>query len=201
MSKKSATKKSVSVPVEITEEGEAACGRPFVEGLERSGAFDRWLEAARARGMERGGMVWDLHVVQGRGLGEVARLLELSEAEVLRLYESWRARLAERAPKSDQDFLAAREELRERLVSILEDASRTPEDPRLLAVRQRVCDQIADLYGLNMQRRTPVEEAVPVYAQPAEISTAVEERVRDLFGRGTEILAVREVLATRNGLT
>lgn len=171
----------------------AGTGRPFEAGALPAG-FEGWLAGAQALGLGPGEMVWELHVVQGRSVRETARLLGLAAGEVTALRGEMRARAAERAPRSEGDFQAVREELRERLVAILEDACRAPEDPRLLAVRQRVCDQLAELYGLKMQRRSGGEEPVQRYALPEEMSAAVEARVNDLFGRAAEIEAARKAV-------
>lgn len=174
-----------------------AGGRSFEDGVEPlPPGFDRWLERARGLGLGPGELVWELHVVQGRSLPATARLLGMPCAEAAELHAGGRARAGERAPKSDADFQAVREEVRDRLVSIIEDASRAPEDPRLLAIRQRACDQLADLYGLKMQRRggAAAEEAPPVYAPPEDLAALVEARVRNLYGRAGEIEAARKVL-------
>ncbi|MES2738377.1 MAG: hypothetical protein V4672_18800 [Verrucomicrobiota bacterium] len=171
----------------------AGAGRPFEAGALPAG-FEGWLAGAQALGLGPGEMVWELHVVQGRSVRETARLLGLAAGEVAALRGEMRTRAVERAPRSEGDFQAVREELRERLVAILEDACRAPEDPRLLAVRQRVCDQLAELYGLKMQRRSGGEEPVQRYALPEEMSAAVEARVNDLFGRAAEIEAARKAV-------
>lgn len=176
-----------------------AGGRSFDDGAEQvPPGFDRWLEHARGLGLGPGELVWELHVVQGRSLPVTARLLGMPCAEAAELHAQGRARAGERAPKSEADFQAVREEVRDRLVSIIEDASRGPEDPRLLAIRQRACDQLADLYGLKMQRRggagASAEETPPVYAPPEDLAALVEARVRNLYGRAREIEAARKVL-------
>lgn len=174
---------------------EVAAMRPFDEGaVEQPPGFERWLERARVRGLQGRGLVWELHVVQGRSLAETGRLLGLDAGAVVALHAEMRAEMAGRAPRSEADFQAVREEVRERLVSVIEDASRAPEDPRLLAVRQRACDQLAELYGLKMQRRGNAGETAPVYAPTEEIAAAVEVRVRSLYGREKEIEEARRLL-------
>jgi hypothetical protein len=163
----------------------AGPGRPLEGGPEA------WRARAEALGLEPGEQVWELHVVQGRSVGETATLLGLTWAEAAALRQDMRAQRAEHAPRAEADFHAVREELRDRLVSILEDASRAQDDPRLLAVRQRVCDQIADLYGLNMQRRAAVEEAVIPYSQSTplnpELAQALEGHTLEKYGRKDDV--------------
>ncbi len=156
----------------VASEAEAGAGeaaRPFPltgGGAVGAAGFARWHDGARGLGLGAGEMLWELHVVQGRHLAEAARLLGLEHAQAVALLAERRALAGARAPRSEADFHAAREELRDRLLSILEDACRAPEDPRLLAVRQRVCDQMADLYGLKMARRGGAEETQPRYTGP-----------------------------------
>lgn len=170
-------------------------GRPF-EGssLEAPAGFAAWLQQAQALGLETDDLVWELHIVQGRSLAEAARLLGIPCALAVSLHGQRRTRLRDRAPKSEADFQAVREEVRDRLVSIIEDASRAPDDPRLLGVRQRACDQLAELYGLKMQRRSGAEETAPLYAQPEEIRAAVEQRALQQYGRLQEVEAARQAL-------
>ena len=176
-------------------EGTAETGAGEAAG----GMFAAWLADAQAQGLEVAEQVWQLHVVQGRSPGETARLLGLTAAEVAAHRAEMLARLAARGPRTEADFQAVREELRDRLVSILEDASRARDDPRLLAVRQRVCDQIADLYGLNMQRRAAAEEAAVPYSVPPEKSEAVLEMAENGFGRKHDIRDARAGLALTGG--
>lgn len=171
-------------------------GRPFDggEALLPPG-FEAWLARAQALGLETADLVWELHIVQGRSLADAARLLSIPCALAVTLHRERRALLRDRAPKSEADFQAVREEMRDRLVSIIEDASRAPDDPRLLGVRQRACDQLAELYGLKMQRRGGTEEvAPPVYAQPEEIRAAVEARALQQYGRLQEVESARQAL-------
>lgn len=171
----------------------AGKGRPF------EGGFEAWLERAQALGLGPGARVWELHVVQGRSVGEAARLLGLTGAEAEALCAEVRALRAARAPRAEADFLAVREELRDRLVSILEDASRVRDDPRLLAVRQRVCDQLSDLYGLKMQRRAVAEEAAVPYSLPPDKEAAVLHMAEGEHGRRDDIHGARTGLALTGG--
>lgn len=171
----------------------AAEGRPF------DGGFEAWLVRAEALGLGPGERVWELHVVQGRSVGEAARLLGLTGTEVEALCAEMRALRAARAPRAEADFLAVREELRDRLVSILEDASRVRDDPRLLAVRQRVCDQLSDLYGLKMQRRGTAEEVAVPYVLPADKEVAVKRLAERVLGREEDIQGAKAGLALTGG--
>ncbi|TDU64103.1 hypothetical protein EI77_04287 [Prosthecobacter fusiformis] len=173
--------------------GEDVGGEPMV-GRAFDGGFSRWLEWAQELGLGPGERVWELHVVQGRSVGETGRLLGLAGAEVMALCAEMRARLAARAPRAEADFHAVREELRDRLVSILEDASRARDDPRLLAVRQRVCDQLAELYGLKMQRRAAAEETAPPYQLTGELGVVVGDSAANVHGRSPDIAGAKKGL-------
>lgn len=170
-------------------EAETGMARPSDTG------FEQWLQQARGQGLGTAELVWELHIAQGRSLAETARLLSLSTAQAAAHHAEMRSRAVEAAPREEADFIAVREELRVRLMAILEDACRTPGDARLLSVRQRVCDQLADLYGLKSQRRTPAaaeEEAAPAaYALPPELGDAVQSLVNNLYGRAADITAAR----------
>lgn len=175
-------------PDDDSADADTGTTRPFEAG------FAQWLQQAREQGLTPRELVWELHIAQGRSLPETARLLTLTTAEAAALHAEMRTLAVERAPREEADFIAVREELRVRLLAILEDACRTPGDARLLAVRQRVCDQLADLYGLKAQRRGTAagEDTAPVaYSLPPELGEAVQGVVHSLYGRAADIAAAR----------
>lgn len=171
--------------------------RPSAQAHPAPGSFAHWLQHADSLGLSQSQRVWELHIVQGRHLGETARLLGLTAAQTSTLYQEHRRAAAASAPQSEEDIAAVREEIRQRLISIIEDASRAPEDPRLLSIRQRACDQIADLYGLKLQRRSSAsgEETKPTpYLLPAELAPIVEQHIIQLYGRSQEITQARQAI-------
>lgn len=161
-------------------------------------SFPQWHQHAQQLGLTQSQMIWELHIVHGRPMGETAHLLGLTAAQATTLFQEHRHHTASTAPQSDEDLAAVREELRQRLISIIEDASHPPDDPRLLSIRQRACEQIANLYGLKIQRRPapttgtgPTDSKTAPYILPAELAPLVEQHLLTLYGRSQQITAAR----------
>lgn len=160
-------------------------------------SFPQWHQHAQQLGLTQSQMIWELHIVHGRPLGETAHLLGLSIAQATSLFQEHRHHTASTAPQSDEDLAAVREELRQRLISIIEDASHPADDPRLLSIRQRACEQIANLYGLKIQRRpattsiSTTDSKTAPYLLPAELAPLVEQHLLTLYGRSHQITAAR----------
>lgn len=159
----------------------------------------RWLARARGKGLTGAALVFELRVRRGLSLREAAGVLGMRLWEVR---EFWRESCAERAalvpkpervlpvraPKSEGDVTALREQvcvaLWETVVgtfagpeaSVVGESERAALVPApMLSVRLRALRQMSKLYGVDCEGRA-AEEAVPVNcATPEEIAKSVRE--------------------------
>jgi hypothetical protein len=158
-------------------------------------ALQRWLCDARELGVPPQQLVWDLHVVKGLTLVETARLLDLPLERVRLLYTERKGELAARAPSAAADFIAMREEMRERLQATYELACGATADVRYLGVRLKALDQLTKLHGLNLDRGEEEKPPAVPYALPEDVAEKVREAVLDLHGRRADVEAARAALA------
>jgi len=165
-------------------------------------------------GLQNRQLTWELHVRQGISLSETARLLEVTPSCARQHYESAKREMMECAPSTPEDFIAMREEVRDRLLATYEAACKktlvhtideatgkettqeveTDADPRMLAIRLKCLDQMAKLHGLNLERETGSTDDGKVYATPEEIAQAVQARALAVHGRAGDVQAAVKAL-------
>ncbi len=157
----------------------------------------RQARRQRAKGIETEERVWQL-CVTGKRQTAIAAHLNLSESRVSRYVSRRLQRIEENAIRSPDQLAYMRELIAARLEATIEathpspeivfDASGKPSQveiqatPPMLAIRLKSLDQLAKLYGLNMQSQPNQESAKP-YMTPPEIAAAVQERILALHGR------------------
>lgn len=167
----------------------------------------KWIDRARMMGLQNKQLTWELHVRQGHSLAETARLLEVTPGCVRQHYEAARRELIDCAPSTPEDFIAMREEIRDRLLATYEDACKPvsvttidvetqeevtqtvqgPPDPRNLAIRLKCLDQLAKLHGLNLETATEDKGQGERYATPEEIREVVMQRALEQHGRAGDV--------------
>jgi len=157
----------------------------------------RQARRQRAQGIEIEEKVWQL-CVTGKRQTAIAAHLNLSESRVSRYVSRRLQRIEENAIRTPDQLAYMREIIAARLEATIEathpnpeivfDASGQPapvEIPAtapMLAIRLKALDQLAKLYGLNMQSQ-PHQESVEPYATPPEVAAAVNEWILALHGR------------------
>lgn len=157
----------------------------------------RQARRQRAQGIEIEEKVWQLYVT-GRRQTAIAGQLHLSESRVSRYVARRLQRIEENAPCNPAKLAVMRELIAARLEATIAETHQHPEIVHdasgelgivtipatvpMLAVRLKALDQLAKLYGLNMQSQPNQESAKP-YMTPPEIAAAVNERILALHGR------------------
>ena len=158
----------------------------------------RQARRQRAQGIETEEKVWRLYVT-GRRQAAIAGQLHLSESRVSRYVARRLQRIEENAPCNPAKLAVMRELIAARLEATIEETytdieakdaqtgevqiMRGVSSAPMLAVRLKTLDQLAKLYGLNMQSQPHQENVEPYATPPEEIAARVSQRILALHGR------------------
>lgn len=158
----------------------------------------RQTRRQRAQAIEIEEKVWQLYIT-GRRQTAIAGQLNLSESRVSRYVARRLQRIEENAPCNPTKLAVMRELIAARLEATIEETytdieakdAQTGEvqiirgvsSAPMLAVRLKTLDQIAKLYGLNMQSQPNQENEKPYATPPEEIAARVSQCILALHGR------------------
>jgi transcriptional regulator with XRE-family HTH domain len=160
-------------------------------------AVKAWVDARIARGSTHRAVVFELLVRKGKTQTDVAEILGVSVQAVANHWKAIKDELAAQAPTTEGDFISLREELAARIRHTIDQTHvwmpvpaeggeevmmEFPPDARMLAIRLKCLEQLAKLYGVNLERDT-APEGPPPYAAPPEIAEQVRAKVLELHGR------------------
>lgn len=150
----------------------------------------------RAQGIEIEERVWQLYVSGWRQVA-IAAELGLSESRVSRYLKRRLERIEQEALHSPQELAAMRERLAAGIWATIEETYikptitdregnevEMPYPANMLMVRLKALDQLAKLYGLNLECQ-PRRENVTPYVTPPEIANRVKGMLLELHGRAT----------------
>lgn len=167
-------------------------------------AFRRVLERMKTLGLSTRQAVFELHARQGRTLAEVAEIMGLSLSGIYQHWQAIKADIVANAPTTPEQFVAIREEIAARLMATIESThSRAefvdeatgkatviemPACPKMLAVRLKALDQLAKLYGVNLEQQAQDTGQQP-YSAPDEIASEVRQKILELHQRPTSLLS------------
>lgn len=155
-----------------------------------------WQRRSKALGLHQRQVVFELHCRQGYDLTEVAEMLGVSFSTVSHHWKQVQDLLIEQAPRSPEQLTAMREKIAAGLWATVEttfcrmavgegDDIKTvelPATPQMLAIRLKAYDQLAKLYGVNMEQIAESRDVTP-YASPQQLAGEVQRKVLELHGR------------------
>ena len=159
---------------------------PTLDGMNRQPRpLVRQARRQRAQGLEREERIWQLYA-SGKRQVAIAAELKLSEGRVSRRLHRRLEKIEEGAQHSPEDLAMMRERLAGLLWSTVESTFETDEyepTPAMLIVRLKGLDSLAKLYGIypKPMPKQQRHESAP-RATPAEIATAVRERIQAWSG-------------------
>jgi hypothetical protein len=157
----------------------------------------RQARRQRAQGIEIEEKVWTYYVAGTRQVS-IAAKLGLSETRVSRYLKRRLERIEQEAQQSPQELAAMRERLAAGIWAAVAESHikptvldeqgnelEIPAAPQMLMIRLKAFDQLAKLYGLNMESK-PQREDVKPYSTPPEIAEEIRKLILARYPRCTD---------------
>jgi predicted transcriptional regulator len=151
----------------------------------------------RVQGFEIEERVWRCYTTGKRQVA-IAAELNLSESRVSRYVARRLQRIEENAPRSTEELAVMRERLAAGIWATVAESHmkptvldeqghelEMPAAPQMLIIRLKAFEQLAKLYGLNMESK-PQREDVKPYSTPPEIAEEIRKLILARYPRCTD---------------
>lgn len=146
-----------------------------------------------AKGVVQREKVYQMHVEKRMTHKEIAEALGVTISRVGVIWRDICASLAERVPQTPETYLQMRAEVNGQLDAAYQDACVVRSNPQLLAVRLKILEMKAKLFGLNLEANNAPTGDKP-YTPPEEIAQEVEKMQLAMYARRGDVMEAREAL-------